>query len=60
MMFRNKVSYMVKILAFYILYNYDTNFYDAIKCLSTLVLKFHDPFLIIYDTYEEQKFKNQH
>ena len=51
---------MVKILAFYILYNYDTNFYDAIKCLSTLVLKFHDPFLIIYDTYEEQKFKNQH
>ena len=47
---QTKVSYMVKILKFYIIMT--RNFYHLQKILLSLVLKMHDLFLTIYDTYE--------
>ena len=58
MTFSNNVSYMVKILTFYIIM---TRFFTmSSKGLLTLVLKLQDLFWIQYDTYEGWKSKNNY
>ena len=57
-MFWNKISYGKNMN---ILFNYDANFYCVIKISIVFVLKLHDLFWIIYDTYEDdQTLKNNY